>query len=205
MLVLDDLHAADTPSLLLLRFLARELGSTRILLLGAYRDVDPLPGQPLTELLAEVGREPVTRRVALAGLSEREIAQYIELTAAEIASPGLVARLHEETDGNALFVGEIVRLLCHERVRSQPGTELRLAIPQSVRDVIASRLGQLSQECNRVLVLASVLGREFAVAALARLAGVSDEELFDLLDEALVGRVVSDVPARPAAFASRTR
>jgi hypothetical protein len=54
-------------------------------------------------------------------------------------------------------------------------------------------------------VLASVLGREFAVAALARLAGVSDEELFDLLDEALVGRVVSDVPARPAAFASRTR
>ena len=57
-LFLDDLHAADAPSLLLLRFLARELGSTRILLLGAYRDVDPIPGKPLTEMLAEVGREP---------------------------------------------------------------------------------------------------------------------------------------------------
>ena len=48
-LVLDDLHAADAPSLLLLRFLARELGSTRMLVLGAYRDVDPIPGRPLTE------------------------------------------------------------------------------------------------------------------------------------------------------------
>ena len=58
-LVLDDLHAADAPSLLLLRFLARELGSARILLLAAYRDVDPVPGSPLTATLAEVTREPV--------------------------------------------------------------------------------------------------------------------------------------------------
>src|ERR671935_43582 len=82
-LVLDDLHAADAPSLLLLRFLARELGSARILLLAAYRDVDPIPGRPLTETLAEVTREPVTRRVSLAGLSEREVAQYVERTASQ--------------------------------------------------------------------------------------------------------------------------
>ena len=115
-LVLDDLHAADAPSLLLLRFLARELGSTRMLLLGAYRDVDPIPGQPLTEMLAEVAREPVTRRLSLGGLSEREVAEYVELTASEIASPELVAALHEETEGNPLFVGEIVRLLSVEGV-----------------------------------------------------------------------------------------
>jgi DNA-binding winged helix-turn-helix (wHTH) protein len=96
-LLLDDLHVADAPSLLLLRFLARELGSTRVLLLGAYRDVDPLPGSALTELLAEVAREPVTRRLALSALSEREVARYIELTAADIASPELARGLHGTT------------------------------------------------------------------------------------------------------------
>src|ERR687887_460753 len=115
-LVLDDLHAADAPSLLLLRFLARELGSARILLLAAYRDVDPIPGRPLTETLAEVTREPVTRRVSLAGLSEREVAQYVERTASQLASTRLVAAVHQETEGNPLFVGEIVRLLAVEAV-----------------------------------------------------------------------------------------
>jgi DNA-binding SARP family transcriptional activator len=191
-LFLDDLHAADAPSLLLLRFLARQLASTRMLLLGAYRDVDPLPRQPLTEMLAEVGREPGTRRVPLGRLSEREVAEYVDLTAPAIASADLVATLSEETEGNPLFVGEIVRLLSVEGVRSEG-----LAIPQSIRDVIARRLTHLSDECNRVLVLASVLGREFALDALDRLAGVSENELLDALDEATAARVLSDIAGAP--------
>jgi DNA-binding SARP family transcriptional activator/tetratricopeptide (TPR) repeat protein len=194
-LILDDLHAADAPSLLLLRFLARQLGSTRMLLVGAYRDVDPNPGQPLTEMLAEVAREPVTRRLSLRGLSERDVAQYVELTASEIASSKLAAGLHAETEGNPLFVGEIVRLLAVEGVPAESTGEVRLAIPQSVRDVIARRLRHLSEECNRILVLASVIGREFAVDALAHVGGVPEEELLDLLDEAMAARVVSEPPA----------
>jgi tetratricopeptide (TPR) repeat protein len=193
-LFLDDLHAADAPSLLLLQFLARELGSTRILLIGAYRDVEPLPTQPLTRMLAEVAREPVTRRLALGGLTEPEVAEYVELTASDIASPELVAALHEETEGNPLFVGETVRLLSVEGVRPGWTDGSGVAIPQSVREVIGRRLAHLSDECNRVLMLASVLGREFALAALARLAGVSEDELLETLDEAMASRVVSDVP-----------
>jgi DNA-binding SARP family transcriptional activator len=196
-LALDDLHAADAPSLLLLRFLARQLWSSRMLLLGAYRDVDPIPGQPLTEMLAEVAREPVTRRLWLGGLSESEVGEYVELTASAIASPELVAALSEDTEGNPLFVGEIVRLLSVEDVRSESTAELRLALPQSVRDVIARRLSHLSEECDRVLVLASVLGREFALTALARLGGVSEDVLLDTLDEAMAARVVSDIPGAP--------
>jgi DNA-binding SARP family transcriptional activator len=196
-LVLDDLHAADTPSLLLLQFLARELGSTRVLLLGAFRDVDPIPGQPLSAMLAEVAREPVTRRLLLGGLSEREVAEYVELTASEIASPELVAALHVETEGNPLFVGETVRLLSVEGVPSESIDRLGLAIPQSIRDVIAHRLAHLSEECNGVLVLASVIGREFAVEALTRVCGFSEDELLETLDEAMVARVVSDVPGVP--------
>ena len=146
LLVLDDLHAADAPSLLFLRFLARELQSTHILLLAAYRDVDPIPGRPLTETLTELAREPVTRRLALVGLSEPEVAEYIEQTAAQIASAPLLAALYEETEGNPLFVGEIVRLLSVEGVRSKSTAEGRLAIPQSIRDVIARRLTHLSPD-----------------------------------------------------------
>jgi DNA-binding SARP family transcriptional activator/class 3 adenylate cyclase/tetratricopeptide (TPR) repeat protein len=193
-LVLDDLHAADAPSLLLLRFLARQLVSSRILLLGAYREVDPLPGQALTEMLVEVAREPGTRRLPLRGLSERYVAQYVELTASEIASSELAAGLHAATEGNPLYVGEMVRLLSVEGVPADSTGDVRLTIPQSVRDVIARRLSHLSEECNRMLVLASVLGREFPMEALARMGGVSADELLHMLDQAIAARVVSDVP-----------
>jgi DNA-binding SARP family transcriptional activator/tetratricopeptide (TPR) repeat protein len=196
-LILDDLHAADTPSLLLLQFFSRELGSTHVLLLGALRDVDPIPGRHLTAMLAEVVREPMTRRLALTGLSERDVAEYVDLTAAKIASTELVAALHAETEGNPLFVGETVRLLSLEGVRPQPSGGIRLAIPQSVRDVITRRLAHLSQKCNDMLVLASVLGREFTLAALARMGDVSEDQLLDALDEAMAARVLADVPGGP--------
>jgi DNA-binding SARP family transcriptional activator len=173
LLVLDDIHAADAPSLLLLQFLSRGLGSARMLVVAAYRDVDPVPGQLVRELLAEVAREPVTRRLSLRGLSEDDIAEFVQLTASEIASEELVSSLHEETEGNPLFVGEIVRLLAVEGVRSNATIEGRLAIPESVRDVIDRRLTHLSEECNRLLILASVLGREFSGDALAFLGGIS--------------------------------
>ncbi|MDQ3995375.1 MAG: AAA family ATPase, partial [Actinomycetota bacterium] len=193
LLFLDDLHAADAPSLLLLRFIARAVGSTRMFVLGAYRDVDPIPAPPLTAMLTEVAREPVTRRQPLRGLGERDVAEYVELTASGIATQKVVAALHEETEGNPLFVGEIVRLLSLEGVESE-AAEVQLVIPQSVRDVIARRLTHLSEECNRVLVLASVLGREFSLAALAGLRGVSVDELLETLDEAMAARLVSDIP-----------
>jgi len=185
MLVLDDLHAADAPSLLLLRFVARELGSTRILILVACRDVDPVPAPALADMLAQVVREPVTRRLELSGLSEPELADYVALeTGAAVVAPAL----HEQTGGNPLFAGEIARLLAIEG---------RHAIPQSVRDVIARRLTHLSRQCSETLVLASVLGREFALDVLGGLSGVSEDQLLDLLDEAIAARVVSDVPAAP--------
>jgi DNA-binding SARP family transcriptional activator len=191
LLALDDLHAADTPSLLLLQFVARELGDSRLLVLGALRNVDPLPSAPLKEALAQLAREPVTRRLSLTGWSERAVAEYIELTAAGLGSPELIAALHEETDGNPLFVTETVRLIAVE------GFEGEISIPQSVRDVIARRLAHLSAECNRVLELASVLGREFPRSVLTTMSGATDDALLETLDEAMTARLVSDVPGAP--------
>jgi DNA-binding SARP family transcriptional activator len=198
LLVLDDLHAADEPSLLLLQFLARELIASRLLVVGAYRDVDPSPTDRLTAALTELAREPVTATVALAGLDESDVARFIEITSDEAASEELIAAIYEETEGNPLFVGEILRLLATEGHLDGEHAP-RFAIPQSVRDVIARRLRHLSEECRHVLVLASVLGREFDLDALAPMAGVTEDALLGLLDEAMTARVVSDIPG------SRTR
>jgi DNA-binding SARP family transcriptional activator/tetratricopeptide (TPR) repeat protein len=185
LLFLDDLHAADVPSLLLLRFISRELGSTRVVVLGACRDVDPVPGEPLASMLADLGREPVTTRFTLLGLSEDAVAEYVASVAGELASPALAATLYEETEGNPLFLTETVRLLAAEG---------RIAIPESLREVITRRLSHLSVGTNRLLVLACVLGREFAVDVLARMAGMGDDDLLDVLEEAMDARIVADIP-----------
>jgi eukaryotic-like serine/threonine-protein kinase len=192
-LVLDDLHAADAPSLLLLQFLARDLATARLLVLGAYRDVDPVPQGALTETLAVVAREPGTRRLALRGLSEQDIEEYVYLAASELSSATLASDLYEATEGNALFVAEIVRLLAVEGAAPRPDGA-HVAIPQSVRDVIALRLAHLAAECKPVLELASVVGREFGLDVLARLSACPEDELLDAFDEAIGARVVSNVP-----------
>ena len=108
--------------------------------------------------------------------------------------------VHEETAGNPFFIGEIVHLLAEEgRLGDESGP---LIIPQTVRDVIARRLSHLSEQCYQLLVLASVLGREFAPAVLARVAEVTEDQLLETLDEAMVARVVSDVPGAAAGRAS---
>ena len=193
-LILDDLHAADTPSLLLLQFLARELGSMHVLLLAAMRDVDPLPAEPLTAMLAEVAREPVTRRASLTGLAEDEVAEYVRLTAAEIASPELTSALYGETEGNPLFVSETVRLLALEGLPPQASGTPRLAIPPTISDVISRRLAHLSADCNQMLVQASVLGREFALDALEQVFAEPEARFLQCVDEATVARVVAEVP-----------
>jgi hypothetical protein len=148
-------------------------------------------------MLAEVAREPGTRRLSLSGLGEDDVAEFVQLTASEIASDELVTALYEETEGNPLFLGEIVRLLSVEGVRSDSTSGVQLVVPQSVRDVIARRLTHLSKECNDLLAIASILGREFAVGALARVSDVSKDDVLETLSEAMVARVVSDVPGGP--------
>ena len=192
LLVLDDLHAADEPSLLLLQFLARELAESRLLVLGAYRDVDPAIREPLSAALAELAREPVTRILSLGGLGEADVARFIELTTDHTPAAGVVETVHTGTEGNPLFVCEIVRLLAAEGRLAQPGP--RLTVPQNLKEVIARRLGRPSAECKRVLSLASVLGREFDLDVLADASGLEQDTLFDLLDEAVAQRLVTDVP-----------
>jgi DNA-binding SARP family transcriptional activator len=176
-LFLDDMHAADEPSVLLLEFLARELAHARILVVVACRDASRL---------AEVMREPIAVRLSLRGLSEDAVGDYVD---AELDSREFAPTLYERTEGNPLFLAETVRLLA---------TEGRIAIPPSLRDVIVRRLAQLGGDCNRLLVLAAVLGREFDHSTLAAMGGLTEDQLLDPLDEAMQARVVTEVPGTTA-------
>jgi DNA-binding SARP family transcriptional activator/tetratricopeptide (TPR) repeat protein len=191
-LVLDDLHAADAPSLLTLRFVARDVRVGRVLILGLFRDVDPTMSDPLASTVGELLREPHVRQLALQGLSLGGVGSFIELAAERRPAPEVVSAIHAETDGNPLFVGEVVRLLDTEL--RLVGTESRLRIPPGLRAVIGQRVRRLSPTCQELLVPAAVLGREFGLDALARLSDMPAQAVVRTLDEAMTERVVGEVP-----------
>ena len=80
-LVLEDLHWADRPSLLLLEFVARELSGARLLLIGTYRDIEVSRRHPLSQTLGELTRERLFQRLLLRGLSQEDVGRFIELVA----------------------------------------------------------------------------------------------------------------------------
>jgi len=198
-LVLDDLHWADQPSLMLLQFVARELGGARLLLIGTYRDVELSRQHPLAETLGELTRERLFQRVLLRGLTQEDVGRFIEMTSGNSAPRGLAEAVHSQTEGNPLFVTEVVRLLVQEgelspeKVRETDSWTMR--IPEGVREVIGRRLNRLSQCCNEALTVASIVGREFTLAQLTPLIEeVTEDRLFEILEEALASRVIEELP-----------
>ncbi|MFB3092762.1 MAG: AAA family ATPase, partial [Dehalococcoidia bacterium] len=197
-LVLDDLHWADQPSLLLLQVVARELGNSRLLLLGTYRDVELNRQHPLAETLGELTRERLFQRVLLRGLSQQDVGRFIEVAAGVDPPSGLTEAVHTQTEGNPLFVTEVVRLLVQEGELNQESgarDSWTVRIPEGVREVIGRRLNRLSQRCNETLTIASVIGREFELRELAPLVeDVSEDRLLEVLEEALSARVIEELP-----------
>src|SRR3990172_4106464 len=195
-LVLDDLHWADKPSLLLLQFLARELRGGRLMVLATYRDVELRREHPLADALGELSREGLSQRILLRGLTERDVARFIELTAGRKPPEALVEVVYRETEGNPFFVNEIVRLLVADGRLEKPDevASWSVTIPQGVRDVVGRRLDHLSEECNRVLTIGSVIGREFPLSVLEKVSEVKGERLLEALEEAVGARGIPEGP-----------
>jgi predicted ATPase len=194
-LVLDDVHVADEPSLLLLRFVARQIVDAPLLVVCAYRDVDPTLRDPLTSAVAALVREPHTCQIVLGGLTEPDVADYIDRATHTEPSSQLVAAIRAQTDGNPLYVVELVQLLTAEGGIDHPDAQLK--IPLGVRAVIGQRIGRLSPRCRSLLAAASVIGREFGLDALTQLSGLSRDDVLDVLDEALAERVLGEAPGLP--------
>ena len=195
MLVLDDLHWADKPSLLLLQFLARQLRESRLLVVCCYRDVELSRQHPLSETLAQLSRESVFQRQPLRGLSQEDTRRFIEAVAGIQPSSGLVENIYTHTEGNPFFMAEVVRLLQERGELSDkyPGLSQGLRIPEGVREVIGQRLNRLSERCNQVLTVASIIGKEFDFRLLSQLSReISEEQLLAVIDEALEAYVIEE-------------
>ena len=171
--VLDDLHWADHPSLQLLEFVARELANARLLVIGTYRDMELSRQHPLSRTLGELTRERLFQRVLLLGLDQEDVARFVRLVSGAEPPSGMVEAVYRQTEGNPLFVTEVVRLLVQEGELTRdasPGAasgrdsgrdSWNVRIPEGVREVIGRRLDRLSERCNETLTVASVIGREF--------------------------------------------
>jgi len=196
-LVLDDLQWADKPSLLLLQFLARQLVGSCLLVLGCYRDVELSRQHPLSETLALLSREPVFQRKLLRGLSQEETWRFIQATAGMQPAARLTVTIYEHTEGNPFFVAEVIRFLAErgELAGEETGWPQGIRIPEGVREVIGQRFNRVSEQCNRTLAIASVIGREFDFKLLGILSrGTPEDQLLEVIDEALEAHLIEELP-----------
>ncbi len=200
LIVLEDLHSADKGTLEMLEHVGRNLADKRLLIAGTYRDVEVDRTHPLSAALAELRRLPGFGRVLLRGLNVDEVRRLLSSIAGQEVPWSLAEVVHRQTEGNPLFVQEVVRYLVEDGVFTREGgqwrassdTPVEMRIPDGLRDVIGKRLSRLSESCNQVLSVAAVIGRDFQPEVLLRVAGIADDELVAALEEAMKMAVVEE-------------
>jgi hypothetical protein len=157
-IVLEDLHAADSSTLLLLEFVAGQLRAMPVMVIGTYRDLEVRLRVDAADSIARLGR--TGRVLELARLGQGEVAALVR-EAIPGADDHLASTVFETTQGNPLFVDEIVRDI---RVHGQ-----RSDLPLGVREVIRQRLAPLAPEARAVLEASAVLGVEIAPSDVTRM------------------------------------
>ena len=177
--VLDDVHWADAASLRLLRFLAPQVPSMRVLVVATFRD-DEVAGE-LGDALATLARQDGVTRLELSGLSEGDVGRLLAGALDATPADPIVRDIAERSAGNPFFVGELARLL------EGSGAVSSEDVPPGVRDVIRRRIERLPEGADRLLAAAAVVGREFDLAIAAEVADLDpdDDATLDLVDAAV--------------------
>ncbi len=200
MLVLEDLHWADPDSLDLLRNLAHDLAGQAILLVATYRADELTRYNPLHALLPLLVWEAGATRLDVRRLDAHDVhalvtARY-RLPAPDSARLG--AYLARRTDGNPLFLGELLRTLAEEQVlrSSDAGdvlADLRdVRIPLLLRQVIDGRLARLGAAAHSLLAVAAVIGQEVPLDLWAEVSGAEEETLAEALERAKEARLLEE-------------
>ncbi len=212
-LVVDDLHWATKPTLLMLMHAVRHaagLEGVRLLVVGTYRDTDVDRAHPLSSVLGDLQRIDGVGRIPVDPLDVDEVIALVEQAAGhplDDVTRAVAARAHAETEGNPFFVGEVLRHLIESgAVRFVDGQWVvpdpdQIDVPEGVRDVIGQRLSRLSEVANEVLRAGSVVGREFDLDLVGELTGTDEGALLDAIDEAARARLVEEVDADRYRFA----
>jgi tetratricopeptide (TPR) repeat protein len=199
LVLVDDLHTADLPSLLLLAFLARTVGETRVLVVTTHHEGGPRRGAEVEGVFGELTR--FGRRVDLAGLDDDDLRSLVIHRSGADPPEDLVRALSALTEGNPFYSDEVVRLLVAQgRLQRPMGERERLPLPDGVRDAIRRRLLPLSPEALEALQAAAVQGREFDLTTLERVTGIARAALLERLDEALAVQLAEEAPGPVGSF-----
>ncbi|HEX8969745.1 MAG TPA: AAA family ATPase [Chloroflexota bacterium] len=185
-IVLEDAHWADEPSLILLTQIVRGLTDERLLLVVNSRDLAPPHGQRLAQLM----REPVARQIHLHGLDGRAIRRQLESLLGATVEDADVAQVEAWTGGNPLFVGEVGRAM-----RERPSSHRSAPLTASLREAVAARTAHLSPHCAEVMRAAAIVGHEFSAPLVARMLQLPSLVCLHLLDEAHRSGIVEPSPA----------
>jgi DNA-binding CsgD family transcriptional regulator/tetratricopeptide (TPR) repeat protein len=191
-LVLDDIHWADAPSLALLQYLSETVRNSRMLIIAAFRSFEVERDSPLEQTLAAVARHPGHLRMNLGRLTSDAVRSFIQMTAANDLEQRIMDKVVQSAEGHPFFMKELTRL----RVEQHPAGGDSAPVPDSIREVIRQRLRRLTARCFRQLSTASVIGREFALPLLVQVSDEPVERVMSSLDEAeragLIERTGSD-------------
>jgi tetratricopeptide (TPR) repeat protein len=184
LLVLDDLHAADPSSLSLLHFVVRDLRARPLMIIGTYREAEARIAPEIGRLLALVAREATV--LPLPRLGREDIAAFVSQATGAAPSNERLAAIVEQTEGNPLFLRELLQL---------HGGELRRT--EGIREVVRARLALLPAESRSALEAAAAIGREFEVEPLARVIGCTEVDVRSLLEPAADAGIVEAILTPP--------
>lgn len=196
-LLLDDAHWMDPASLDLLRFLARSLGESPILVVATYRSDELTRRHPLYAFLPVLVRETGAKRLDLRPLDAGAVRSLVDeryrLPAADAAR--LVDYLQSRAEGNPLFVGELLRALEESGAIDGGGGQLGdlvgIGVPSLLRQVIEGRVARLGEELQRFLAVAAIIGHEVPFPVWQAVAAADEEALVAAMERAVEANLVA--------------
>lgn len=199
LLTFDDLHWADKPTLLLLRHVMRSARPASFAIVATYRQSELGRTHPLAEMLITLRREPGVTRLLLRGLDITHVRALVDSIVGPNASSRLPRVVMDSTDGNPFFATEVLLHLKETGAIARSGGMMGrtvevadLGLSEGIKEVIGRRLSRLTEACNRVLGVASIIGREFDATLLEAVADLPDSELLNALEEATSAQLVNE-------------
>jgi DNA-binding SARP family transcriptional activator len=195
----DDVHEADAETLRMLHFLARNVATRRLLLLGTYRVEEVSGGYGLRDMLSSLSRETKPTEIQLYPLDDQALSLLAdELFQKEPVEPQLRREVLDKAEGNPLFAAELVHTYIQEGwarlsegrwQRRDPGIG---PLPSAVRDLVDRRLRRLSGDAQEQLQAAAVIGRELDYALLCRMLERPERQVLDALDECIDASIIEE-------------
>jgi tRNA A-37 threonylcarbamoyl transferase component Bud32/tetratricopeptide (TPR) repeat protein len=202
LVVFEDLHWADEPTLLLLQHLAQTQSSMALLTVCTYRDMELDVTRPFAKTLETLLRQKQATRISLRRLPVSGVEGMLAAMSGQKPPPSLARVIFAETEGNPFFVEEVFRHLSEEGMlfdqsgKWLPGLRVdQLQVPEGVRLVLGRRLDRLGEDARRVLTTAAVVGRSFSLRLLEELENKQADAALDAVEEAEKAHLLVAEPA----------